>query len=374
MSRTILAPSRRNRKLQFETMERRDLLSISPAPLFSPANDLYHVQEDQAIVVGPAAGLLVNDPDEVTSAVLVEGPSHGQLFLNPNGAFAYHPDEDFVGEDRFVYRSGAGSPEEVATVQLLVSADTSGTTATDDSYQASKNRGLEVGSGHGLLANDAQIRFCELIASPTHGTLVLGPNGSFKYTPQAGYVGDDVFRYRGIGTQGADIGEVTIHVTNDAPVAVDDAYEVTEDSALDVSAVSGILANDTDPNGDSLTGDLLEVGTTPQHGTLSINPDGSFLYTPNAQFAGTDSFTYRAFDGELYSVAPATVTITVKAVNDQPQATPFEGLATEEDTPLAGTLAGEDGDAEFVQTLTFTLAVGPEHGTVVINAATGAFI
>jgi hypothetical protein len=100
-------------------------------------------------------------------------------------------------------------------------------------------------------------------------------------------------------------------VMNVPPVAVDDAYGVDEDNLL-IIAAPGVLGNDSDVGADSLTA-ILVAG--PANGTLVLNSDGSFTYTPDANFNGTDSFTYRAFDGDDYS-NEATVTIAVRSVID----------------------------------------------------------
>jgi hypothetical protein len=104
---------------------------------------------------------------------------------------------------------------------------------------------------------------------------------------------------------------VTIVAVNDPPVAVDDSYVTDQDTALVVPA-PGVLANDEDPDGSSgpLTAAL---DTGPANGTLMLNTDGSFVYTPAPGFHGVDTFTYRAADGPRQS-APATVTITVNRV------------------------------------------------------------
>jgi subtilisin family serine protease len=94
-------------------------------------------------------------------------------------------------------------------------------------------------------------------------------------------------------------------VTNTAPVAVDDGYKTTQGTTLTVEA-PGVLGNDSDAEGDGMTATVV----TPANGTVTLEPTGRFVYTPNNTFTGTDSFTYKAHDGELYS-APATVTITV---------------------------------------------------------------
>jgi hypothetical protein len=91
------------------------------------------------------------------------------------------------------------------------------------------------------------------------------------------------------------------------PIAVDDAYLASANRSLTVDAAEGVLANDSDPEGDPLTA-LVKTG--PTQGILSLNADGSFTYTPNPRFIGTDSFTYRAAARSLQSAA-ATVTIKV---------------------------------------------------------------
>jgi hypothetical protein len=108
-------------------------------------------------------------------------------------------------------------------------------------------------------------------------------------------------------------------VPNGAPTADDDSYSVDEDNPLTVSAADGVLNGDSDPNGDPLTA-VLDAG--PSHAaSFTLNSDGSFSYTPAADFNGTDNFTYHASDGSLSS-GIATVTITINPVNDAPSFTP----------------------------------------------------
>src|SRR5213075_57041 len=107
-----------------------------------------------------------------------------------------------------------------------------------------------------------------------------------------------------------------------------DSYSVNEDAPLNVST-PGVLANDTDVDGNVLTAVLV---TNPTHGTLTLNANGSFDYQPNANFNGSDSFTYRASDGATNS-SSATVTITVNPVNDPPAAG-NDSYSVNEDTPL----------------------------------------
>lgn len=122
------------------------------------------------------------------------------------------------------------------------------------------------------------------------------------------------------GTSAASIADLPIEdlrVTSDpvppnsAPVAQDDAFTTDEDTPLDVAA-PGVLGNDTDADGDALSAALVSGA---QHGSVALNADGSFHYTPAADYNGPDSFTYGANDGSADS-STATVSITVEAAND----------------------------------------------------------
>ncbi|RYY94596.1 MAG: DUF642 domain-containing protein, partial [Chitinophagaceae bacterium] len=103
---------------------------------------------------------------------------------------------------------------------------------------------------------------------------------------------------------------VTLDVPNTAPTAVADAYNVSANVPLVVNAATGVLVNDTDPQSNALT--AVKV-TDPLHGGITLNADGSFTYTPNSGYTGSDTFTYKANDGSLDSNT-VTVTFTVTAV------------------------------------------------------------
>src|SRR5262249_47853902 len=186
----------------------------------------------------------------------------------------------------------------------------------------------------GVLANDTDADndplSAVLVSGPSHGTLALDPAGQFIYTPDPNFSGTDSFTYKATdGTAESNAAMVTINVTpvNDAPSAAPDSYTINEDETLAVAA-AGVLANDSDVEGDALSAVLV---SGPAHGTLSLNADGSFDYTPNADFNGIDSFTYNANDGLANGLA--TVTITVNAVNDAPVAQD-DSFAVDEDALL----------------------------------------
>ena len=193
-----------------------------------------------------------------------------------------------------------------------------------------------------------------LVTGPSHGSLTVNANGSFSYTPAADYAGGDSFSYRASdGTLTSNVATVTLTVTavNDAPTAAGDAYSTAEDTVLTVAG-PGVLGNDADPDGDPLTAVLV---TGPSHGSLTVNANGSFSYTPAANYAGGDSFSYRASDGTLTSNV-ATVTLTVTAVNDAPTVTVAAGGTCGADD-RSGTINLAVGDLESAPaTLTLSAA------------------
>jgi len=344
-------------------------------------DDSYIIIEDTGLPV-PAPGVLTNDDDadgDPLTSILVSGVSHGTLFFNANGSFLYLPSHNFNGTDSFTYRAYDGTAySNLATVTITVNPVNDPPVARDDSYSTNEDTGLSV-AAPGVLTNDTDVDGDPLtavwVSGPSHGSLTLNANGSFIYTPNANYNGTDSFTYKAYdGTAYSNLATVTITVNpvNDPPVARDDSYSTNEDTALSVAA-PGVLTNDTDVDGDPLTAVWV---SGPSHGSLTLNANGSFIYTPNANYNGTDSFTYRAYDGTAYSNL-ATVTITVNPVNDPPVAVD-DSYVTLEDTVLnvgAPGVLGNDYDADnpvmvrlaAASGLTAILVSGPSHGTLTLN-------
>src|SRR5207248_292543 len=144
-------------------------------------------------------------------------------------------------------------------------------------------------------------------------------DGSFIYTPTTNYNGIDTFTYKatdGQAQSGIATATITVTPVNDAPVAASsEERRAGEETQLTVIA-PGVLANDSDVDGDPLSTILV---TGPSQGTLTLNSDGSFSYMPALNFNGVDTFTYKATDGQAQS-GIATATITVTPVNDAPVA------------------------------------------------------
>ena len=147
-------------------------------------------------------------------------------------------------------------------------------------------------------------------------------------------------------------------VTNRPPVATDDSYGLNKNSLLSLSA-PGVLSNDTDLDGDSLTAVLV---TTTAHGSLTLNANGSFTYTPFSNYFGADSFTYRAGDGFTNSTI-ATVSLTITNINRAPLAVD-DAATTAEDTSVSIPVLVNDTDLDG-DALTITSATAT-NGTVSI--------
>ena len=267
-------------------------------------NDTYNVPENDTLFTAPTS-VLANDTnvDGTTfTAVLDAYTGPGTLVLSPNGSFTYTPASGFIGTDTFTYDANDGITGGVstpATVTLNVS-DTPIVVVPPQTINVSENTPFTSTAAQNLLSGANGGNGTALtafgVAFPTHGTVAVNANGSFTYTPAAGYTGTDSFQYQATdGTLLSTAATVTLTVTPiDIPVVVNQSYPTAEGTALS-QAAPGLLANDTDPQHAALTVDLTTV-TQPANGMVAVNPNGSFTYTPNAGFSGNDSFTYEAFD------------------------------------------------------------------------------
>ncbi len=238
----------------------------------------------------------------------------------------------------------------------------------EDQYATDEDTVLEVSAAFGVLANDrdpdGQQLLARLASGAAHGVVSLAPDGSFRYQPEADYSGPDGFTYwLDDGQAAIEVAvQLTVRPVNDPPVPAADSYETDEDTPLSLSVAEGVLANDTDADGDALTPSVV-LG--PSHGQLSWPGDGSFVYRPDPDFFGTDSFTYRVGDGQVES-EPVPVAITVHPVNDPPAPGDDQYVVDENtvlEVPAARGLLANDRDAEG-DLLSVSIEAGPAHGVL----------
>lgn len=195
--------------------------------------------------------------------------------------------------------------------------------AAPESYKVFSGETLTIGAP-GVLDNDSDPDGDPLTAVLTsdalNGDLDLASNGSFSYKPDAGFTGNDRFYYAASdGSLQSEAVRVDIKVEykNKAPVANPESYNVLSGETLTTSA-PGVLGNDFDPEDDPLTAVLV---SNVQHGALTLNKNGAFTYSPQAGYAGEDSFQYCASDGRDES-NHAKVSITIANENNAPITNP----------------------------------------------------
>ncbi|MGK2858080.1 MAG: Ig-like domain-containing protein, partial [Thermoanaerobaculia bacterium] len=215
-----------------------------------------------------------------------------------------------------------------------------------------------------------------IVSGPSHGTLsditvgtktVPMVEASLVYTPSTDYQGPDMFTLLvSDDVNGRTFAEIVINVgtqTGDAPTAVNDRYTMDEGTTLTVSA-PGVLANDTDPEGNALVAQLVQgpVGAV----TFSLNADGSFTYRPRVGYFGADFFQYTASDGGSVSNV-ARVSIIVNSTNLPPVAV-ADFAATTEDVAIGIAVLANDSDPDDVTLTIQSVNTAGTLGAVTIGA------
>lgn len=262
-------------------------------------DDSVETQEDTEVSID----VLVNDRglgDTPISIISVSIPSHGTAAIDGQRVL-YIPAPNFNGSDSFTYTIADNNGDESsAIVTVTVNAVNDPPAARGDTYDVKEDETLSL-PDPGVLENDSDPEgdpiTAFLVESVMHGTLKLNANGSFTYVPDKDFNGTDQFTYKASdGSNSSPVVTVTLNVTpvEDLPIAVADSFEVQYETVFTIDK-PGVLANDSDTDGDVLTAFLDQA---PTHGNLILNPDGSFEYTPDAGFSGYDSFTYWVEDGK----------------------------------------------------------------------------
>jgi len=379
---------------------------VNDAPVTD--NETYSTNEDVTLTVVPGTGILINDTDgggEGTTLTVnttpVSGPDNGTITVNTNGSFNYTPNANFNGTDTVIVSvcdNGTPLPAICVndTIVITVNPVNDPPVVTNETYSTNEEVPLTVAPGTGILTNDTDgggegttlTVTTTPVSGPDNGTITVNTDGSFTYTPDAGFSGNDTVIVsvcdNGIPLPAACINDtivIVVGAVNDAPVVSNENYNATEDNPLVTTAGTGILSNDTDGGGE---GTLLTVNTTPvsgpSNGTISISTDGSFTYTPNANFNGTDTVIVTVCDSGTPLPAICvndTLFITIAPVNDAP-VTDNETYTTNEDVALtvipgSGILINDtDGGGEGTTlTVTTTPLYGPSNGTISVNANGG---
>lgn len=213
------------------------------------------------------------------------------------------------------------------------------------------------------------------VSPPAHGTVILNSNGTYTYTPAANFIGEDQFRYSvcdNDSSPACDTAIVNIRVLprlvggNNPPVANDDAAT----TAVNTAVSGNMIANDLDPDANPLSINTTPV-LQPANGTLTINSNGTYTYTPANNFTGKDSFDYRICDNgtpALCSVATVIIDVLPLSATNVTYANDDAGTG-KQNMPISGNVSTNDTDPQGnTQTVTTIPVTGPAHGSVVLNA------
>ncbi|WP_331345228.1 retention module-containing protein [Cellvibrio sp. UBA7661] len=337
-------------------------LTIAPVNDAPTTNDINLTTDEDTPVNGQ---VVAQDIEGDTLTYVVSGqPTSGTVALDPaTGGFVYTPNPDFNGSDSFVVTISDGNGgTATSTVRIGVNPVNDAPVSGDQNLTTPEDTPID---GQVTATDvDGDTLAYSVSGQPANGTVVLNPaTGEFTYTPNANYNGSDRFVVTiSDGNGGTTTSLINIGVTpvNDAPVSSDQNLTTPEDTSI-----SGQVAA-SDVDGDTLA---YTVSGQPANGTVTLNPaTGGFIYTPNPNYNGSDSFVATISDGNGGSTT-SRINIGVTPVNDAPTASNLN-LTTDEDVPVNGAISANDPDGD---TLSYSITGSPTSGTVVLNPATGTF-
>lgn len=281
--------------------------------------DLSSTTNEDTMVNGTVSFTDLADGDSSLGFVVSSGASAGIATIDSSGNWSYMPGANYHGPDSFevsVTDDDGNSESQVINLTVLSVADL---LAQDDAFSGDEDTVLTGDVANNDSTTSGGTLGYAIAAAASSGVVTLNSIGSFTYQPNANFNGSDSFSYvvtdPSAGESDTRTVSLNVNAVNDAPVAVGDSYSVDQDNTLSVSA-PGVLGNDWDIDaGTTLSAIVVNAG--PRHGSLTLAADGSFDYTPNSGFSGSDSFTYVANDGALDS-NPVAVSITVNEVASGP--------------------------------------------------------
>ncbi|MDE2337483.1 MAG: tandem-95 repeat protein [Alphaproteobacteria bacterium] len=353
-------------------------VTAPPPPSAPPAAnpDSFTGTENHAVT----GNVLTNDTDPNGLALSVTAGTFatahgGSVVMNANGTFTYTPAANFTGTDSFTYtlNDSAGLTATGTATLGIAAASLSPPVAAPDSFTGAENHVI---TGN-VLTNDTDQNGLALSVAPgtfatAHGgILLISADGSFTYTPAAGFAGTDSVYYTLSDSAGLKSSGLVTLTVDAPPVAAPDSFTGTENHAI----TGDVLMNDTDPNGLALHV-TAGIFASAHGGTVVENADGTFTYTPAANFIGTDSFTYTLNDSAgLTATGTATVAVNPPPVNPIAQTDIWTGM---ENLPMFGNVLANNGNGPDSDPGGLSLSVKPEtlttaHGATVTEASDGTF-
>ncbi|RDH87094.1 MAG: hypothetical protein DIZ78_06295 [endosymbiont of Escarpia spicata] len=324
---------------------------------------------EATVGTGTLIGSDVNAGDVLAFSVDSQG-TNGTVVITDAvaGTYTYTPtDNDFNGTDAFTFRVSDGTASSnVATVAVTITPVNDASAADDDAGATDEGGSVTVNVLDGDTDVEGDALSVTNLSVPANGTATLNADGTVTYTHDGGETISDSFTYTANdGTDDSVPATVNITVTpvNDAPVGVADSGATLEGGTVTID----LLANDSDAESDPLT---ISDMTLPANGQLANNGDGTVTYIHNGGETVSDSFTYRADDGNLTSDL-TTVTITITPVNDTPVANDdsFSVGFNSSNNPLDVLVNDTDAEGSAL-TINTPLGVTSHGGTVSTDGGT----
>lgn len=309
-------------------------------------------------------------------------PKNGTISINRNnGQITYIPNPNWIGNDTFEYQiCDKNSPALCDIASVIVTVIPDPITAINDINATWLNTPV---SGN-VTTNDIKNIFKVLVVDTTpisnvkNDLLSLNNDGSYTYTPNNGFTGLDSFEYTVCDTATPiNCDNATAYITvdslpnlniNNAVVANNDHFITLKDSSIS----NTVVGNDYDPDGNSFTVNPIPLDNV-NNGTLILNSDGTFIYTPNISFEGTDTFTYAICDNGMPSKCDTAMAVIQMIANDNyyndPPIAIDDYVTTDNSNRVSGNFITNDYDLD-TDSFTFNPApiVGPSNGSIVINS------
>gem|GEM_PF-2288580 len=331
-------------------------------------DDTYSTTEDTPRSV-PTPGVIANDSilDGGESVTLVSDVSHGTLSLGSNGSFTYLPDLNSSGSDSFVYELSDGDGDsDTATTTISITAVNDAPVIGDIPAQT-----IDKGDTFTTVILDAYVSDvdntdAEMTWSYSgNSELTVTIDGNHVATigiPNADWYGSETITFRATDPGSLfdeESAAFTVTALNDLPVANDDSDTTPEDTPV----TTNVAANDTDVDG-TVVPSTVAIASGPSNGSVVNNGDGTVTYMPNADFSGSDTYTYTLRDNNGAPSNAATVTIAIGPVNDPPIAND-DTVLTDENASILIEVTLNDSDPDgTIDPATIMIADAPVSGTV----------
>jgi gliding motility-associated-like protein len=298
------------------------IVPVNDAPVLMPGS----IIATQGLAKNGNILLGGSDPDGSAlqvNTVPVSGPSHGSITINPDGAYSYTADPSFVGTDEVVIEvcdSGLPLPGICVNVSLSVEV-VQNQAPSVTTKRSSLNEDFSF-DGNVLNAGDNDPEGLPLkvntlpIDGPLYGSITIRTNGTYTYTPSVNFNGVDTVKVEVCDTNPIPACSIvplifTVMPVNDAPVLIPDAVPGDRNKF----AAGNILTGDADPDSTQLIVNTTPV-SGPLHGTIVIDQDGNYTYTPDLNFVGTDEVTFEVCDSGSPSPGICVTSTLTIAITD----------------------------------------------------------